>query len=127
MKKIIVLLTLSICFASCRTLKVIEQVPVSVHDTIYLNKEVQDSTYIDRWHTEYIKGDTVFVTNNQITVKLRTVTDTAYMYVEKPVTVTVEQIKEAKKPLSWWQKGLMLCGKIALVIFIAVVAVRLRR
>lgn len=90
------------------------EVPVYVHDTTYLAKEVHDSTYIDRWHTIEVKGDTVYVTNDQITVKLRTITDTSYKYVEKPVTVTVEQIKEVKKPLRWWQNGLMWSGVVSL-------------
>ncbi|MBO4382218.1 MAG: hypothetical protein IKV77_05125 [Alistipes sp.] len=127
MKKVIVLLTAAMTLVGCRTVKVIEQFPVEIHDTTYLNKEIHDSTFIDRWHTEYVKGDTVYVKNNQITVKLRTVTDTTYKFVEKPVTVTVEQIKEVKKPLAWWQKGLMYCGCIALVAAALALAVRLRR
>ena len=127
MKKVIVLLTAAMTLVGCRTVKVIEQLPVEIHDTTYLNKEIHDSTFIDRWYTEYVKGDTVYMTNEQITVKLRTVTDTAYKFVEKPVMVTVEQIKEVKKPLAWWKKGLMYCGCIALVAAALALAVRLRR
>lgn len=106
MKKIdaVFILLPLITFTSCRTLRVIEQVPVEVHDTAYVAKVMHDSTYIDRWHTVEVKGDTVFVTDQQITVKWRTHTDTAYKYVEKPVKVTVEQIKEVEKPLTKWQK-----------------------
>lgn len=104
-----------ILLSGCKSLKQTVEVPVYVHDTAYLAKEVHDSTFIDRWHTVEVKGDTVFVTNEQITVKLRTITDTAYKYVEKPVTVTVEQIKEVEKPLRWWQKGLMWMGVVGLM------------
>ena len=100
----IVLLASAICFTSCRTVRVVEQVPIEVHDTAYVTKVMHDSTYIDRWHTVEMKGDTVFVTDQQITVKWRTHTDTAYKYVEKPVKVTVEQIKEVERPLTKWQK-----------------------
>jgi len=89
--------------------------PVYIHDTTQMVKEVHDSTFIDRWHTIYQKGDTVYITNNQITVKYRTITDTAYKYVEKPVTVTVSQIKEVEKPLKGWQKGLMWIGVVGLM------------
>ena len=41
---------------------------------------VHDSTYIDRWHTQYEKGDTVFVTNEQITVSLKN---------SEPATITL--------------------------------------
>ena len=106
---------LLLTMVGCKTVKETVEVPVYVHDTAYLAKEVHDSIYIDRWHTIEVKGDTVFVTNEQITVKLRTITDTAYKYVEKPVTVTVEQIKEVEKPLRWWQKGLMWIGVVGLM------------
>lgn len=106
---------LCLLFTGCKALKQTVEVPVYVHDTAYLAKEVHDSTYIDRWHTIEVKGDTVFVTNEQITVKLRTITDTAYKYVEKPVKVTVEQIKEVEKPLRWWQKTFIWVGVISLI------------
>ena len=104
------MLSLVACLAGCRTVRVIEQVPVEVHDTMYQKVVQRDSIYTDRWHTVEVKGDTVFLTNNQITVKYRTVTDTAYKYIEKPVTVTVEQIKEVEKEQKWWQKMLMWFG-----------------
>jgi hypothetical protein len=99
----IVLLASAIC-SSCRTIRVIEQVPVKVHDTAYVSKVMHDSTYIDRWHTVEVDGDTVYVTEQQIVSKWRTITDTAYKYIEKPVTVTVEQIKEVERELTKWQK-----------------------
>ena len=99
----IVLLASAIC-SSCRTIRVIEQVPVKVHDTAYVSKVMHDSTYIDRWHTVEVDGDTVYVTEQQIVSKWRTITDTAYKYIEKPVTVTVEQIKEVDRELTKWQK-----------------------
>ena len=116
---------LLLTMVGCKALKQTVEVPVYVHDTAYLAKEVHDSTYIDRWHTIEVKGDTVFVTNEQITVKLRTITDTAYKYVEKPVTVTVEQIKEVEKPLRWWQKGLMWIGVVGLMGLIGLIGWRI--
>lgn len=115
----IVLLASALC-CSCRTVRVIEQVPVEVHDTTYVAKTTHDSTYVDRWHTIEVKGDTVHVRDNHMSVTYRTITDTAYKYIEKPVTVTVEQIKEVAKPLSWWQKALMWSGVAALVVLLAV-------
>lgn len=105
------LICLAISAVSCRSVnEVVKEVPVEVHDTAYIAKTIHDSTYIDRWHTVEVKGDTVFLTKNQITVKYRTVTDTAYKYIEKPVRVTVEQIKEVEKEQKWWQKMLMWFG-----------------
>ena len=115
----IVLLASALC-CSCRTVRVVEQVPVEVHDTMYRNVIQHDSTYVDRWHTVEMKGDTVFVCDSHMSVTYRTITDTAYKYVEKPVTVTVEQIKEVAKPLRWWQKALMWSGVAAVVVLLTV-------
>jgi len=104
-----------ILLSGCKTTKVIEQVPVYIHDTTLSVKEVHDSTYIDRWHTEYQKGDTVFVADSHIYVTYRTRTDTAYKYVETPVEVTVEHIKEVEKPLTKWQQFRMSLGTIAII------------
>lgn len=115
-------MTLFLCafLSSCKVLKKTVEVPVYIHDTTYTAKEVHDSTYVDRWHTIEVKGDTVYVRDSHMSVTYRTITDTAYKYIEKPVTVTVEQIKEVAKPLSWWQKALMWSGVAALVVLLTV-------
>ena len=96
-------------------MKVVEQVPVYVHDTSYQTKEVHDSTYIDRWHTIIQKGDTIFVTDEVTKIKYVTKTDTAYKVVEKPVVVSKTETVEVERPLRWWQKGLMWMGLMGLI------------
>lgn len=113
--KLIVLCALLCALSSC---KQTEYIPI--HDTTYTVREVHDSSYVDRWHTIEVKGDTVYVRDSHMSVTYRTITDTAYKYIEKPVTVTVEQIKEVAKPLSWWQKALMWSGVAALVVLLTV-------
>ena len=113
----IVLLASALC-SSCRTVRVIEQVPVEVHDTISQKVFLHDSTYIDRWHTVEVKGDTVFATDIRVESKYVTRYDTVYKSVEKPVTL-IETV-EVAKPLSWWQKALMWSGVAALVVLLAV-------
>ena len=71
--------------AGCKAVKQTVEVPVYVHDTTYVAKEVHDSTFIDRWHTEYQKGDTIFITNEVTKTVTKILTDTAYKYIEKPV------------------------------------------
>lgn len=122
----IVLLASALC-CSCRTVRVIEQVPVEVHDTISQKVFLHDSTYIDRWHTVEVKGDTIFVTNEVTKTKFVTKTDTAYRYIERPVTISKTETVEVKKPLAWWQKGLMWAGALGILTALAAVAVRLRR
>lgn len=113
----IVLLASALC-CSCRTVRVIEQVPVEVHDTTYVAKTTHDSTYIDRWHTVEVKGDTVFATDIRVESKYVTRYDTVYKSVEKPVTLT--ETVEVAKPLSWWQKALMWSGVAVLVVLLTV-------
>lgn len=122
----LLILAILASFSSCRTVRVIEQVPVEVHDTISQKVFLHDSTYIDRWHTVEVKGDTIFVTNEVTKTKIVTKTDTAYRYIERPVTISKTETVEVKKPLRWWQKGLMWCGGIALITAALALVIRLR-
>lgn len=109
-------IVMALLVTGCRTPKTITiEKPVYIHDTLNTVKELHDSIYIDNWHTIYQKGDTVYITKNQITVKYRTITDTAYKYVEKPVPVTVSKIKWVEKQLRWWQMSLMFVGIISII------------
>ena len=106
---------LCLMLAGCKTVKQTVEVPVYVHDTTYVAKEVHDSTFVDRWHTIYQKGDTVFVTETEIKYRERVRVDTAYKYVEKPVTVSKTEIVEVEKPLTWWQKTFVWIGVLCLI------------
>ena len=84
-------------------------------------KEVHDSTYIDRWHTEYQKGDTIFITDEVTKIVTKIKIDTAYTYVEKPVVVSKTETVEVEKPLRWWQKMLIWTGVAAVVVLTGMV------
>ncbi len=118
---------LLLTLVGCKTVKVIEQVPVYVHDTAYQTKEVHDSTYIDRWHTIYQKGDTVFDTKTITITKTLTRTDTAYKVVEKPVIVSKTETVEVERPLRWWQKMFMYMGLVGLMALIGWIALKIYR
>ena len=106
---------LCLLLTSCKGLKQTVEVPVYIHDTTYKTKEVHDSTFIDRWHTEYQKGDTIFITNEVTKIVTKLKTDTAYKYIEKPVVVSKTETVEVKKPLSWWQKTFVWIGVLCLI------------
>ena len=118
---------LLLTLVGCKTVKVIEQVPVYVHDTAYQTKEVHDSTYIDRWHTIIQKGDTVFDTKTITITKTLTRTDTAYKVVEKPVIVSKTETVEVEKPLRWWQKMFMYMGLVGLIGLIGWIVLKIYR
>ena len=106
---------LCLMLSGCKAVKQTVEVPVYVHDTTYVAKEVHDSTFIDRWHTEYQKGDTIFITNEVTKIVTKIKTDTAYKYIEKPVVVSKTETVEVEKPLSWWQKTFVWIGVLCLI------------
>ena len=103
----VALICLTVSATSCRSVnEIIKEVPV--HDTTYITKTQRDSTYIDRWHTEYINGDTVWKKDSVLVVRWRDRNDTVSLYVEKPVEV--EKIVKVEKNLNLFQKTLMWFG-----------------
>lgn len=122
----IVLLASAIC-SSCRTVRVVEQVPVHVHDTLRLTQTLRDSIFIDHFREVTKKADTVYITDSIAVIKYSLITDTAYRYIERPVVVSKTETVEVKKPLAWWQKGLMWAGAIGVFVAALVVILRLRK
>ena len=118
---------LCLFLTGCKTVKQTVEVPVYVHDTTYVAKEVHDSTFIDRWHTEYQKGDTIFITNEVTKIVTKIKTDTAYKYIEKPVVVSKTETVEVKKPLSWWQKTFVWIGVLCLIGIVLWLVWKLRK
>lgn len=108
-------LAVLVCLCGCKTTGVVERVPVYVHDTTELVREVHDSTYIDRWHTVYVEGDTVVVRDSVVLMRWRERTDTAYVYVEKPVEVEREVAVVAEDRF-WTRKRIV--GMIIAVCFL---------
>lgn len=99
----------------CKTVKQTVEVPMYIHDTTQTVRELHDSIYIDRWHTEYQKGDTIYITDEVTKIVTKIKIDTAYKYVEKPVAISKTETVEVEKPLRWWQKGLMWIGVVGLM------------
>ena len=122
----IVLLASAIC-SSCRTVRVVEQVPVHVHDTLRLTQTLRDSIFIDHFREVTKKNDTIYVTDSIAVIKYSLITDTAYRYIEQPVPVVRTEQVEVKKPLRWWQKGLMWAGALGILIAPLVLYIRVRR
>lgn len=111
----------------CRTVRVVEQVPIEVHDTLRLTQTLRDSIFIDHFREVTQKDDTIYITDSIAVVKHHFTTDTAYRYIERPVPVVRTEYVEVEKPLAWWQKGLMWAGAIGILTALAAVAVRILR
>lgn len=140
-------------FTSCRTVRVIEQVPVEVHDTTYITHTefvVKTDTLIN--NTETIvrvanAGDsallaklglqlkdnerTILVLRNELSQMIKQIElskyDSTYMHNDTPVTVSKTETVEVEKPLRWWQKGLMWAGAIGIFVAALAIVIRLRR
>ena len=121
--KFFLIFTILESLVGCRTVRVVEQVPVHVHDTLRLSQTLRDSVYIDHFREVTQKNDTIYVTDSIAVVKYSLITDTAYRYIERPVTVTHTEQVEVEKPLRWWQKTLMYTGVAAFVILLAAAAI----
>ena len=115
----IIILSTCLLLAGCKGSDTLV-LPEIFRDTVYRVQHHHDSTYVDRWHTVEVKGDTVFKTETKYIYRYLTRVDTAYRYVEKPVEVIRTETVEVEKPLRWWQKALMWGGVgFALAIFVA--------
>lgn len=121
--KFFLIFTILESLVGCRTVRVVEQVPVHVHDTLRLSQTLHDSVYIDHFREVTQKDDTIYVTDSIAVIKYSLKTDTAYRYIERPVTVTHTEQVEVEKPLRWWQKTLMYTGVAAFVILLAAAAI----
>ena len=104
MKRVFFILFACALLTGCSCLRRTVEVPVYIHDTTYTAKEVHDSTFIDRWHTEYQKGDTIYITDEVTKIVTKIKIDTSYKYVEVPVETTITKTVEVQKPLSWWER-----------------------
>lgn len=123
------LICLVLSAASCRTLQTVE-VPVPIHDTTYVTKNVHDSVFVENTVKEFVKGDTVFLekTKTKYVEKLRI--DTVIAYKEVPVEVEKETTKFVEKELNWLQKtliGMGVCFIISVLIAIAIFILGLKK
>lgn len=123
---IIAALLICLCLtllSGCRTRYITQEIPVVVHDRdsivsvqhIHTHDTlmVRDSVY------HYFKGDTMIIErwHNMQAINHYAKTDTLWRekQVEVPVTIKETEVREVNK-LHWWQKLLMWCGGIALLL-----------
>ena len=123
MKKIVILLflllvafTLIGCATSKQATQVVES---SLRDTIYLNKVVYDSIYIDNWHHTYLKADTVVVEKTKYEYRYKVLRDTVYKarIDSVPVIREVEVVREVRR-VPWYAKVLSVLGVLLLIILL---------
>ena len=122
------LLVVLLVLTGCRgTKEIVREVPVYIRDTVRQTQVQRDSIYVDRWHTQYQKGDTVYITDEVTKTVTKIVRDTTREVVETPVEVTMTETKEVEKPLSKLHKCVFFSGVCALFAIFAWITVRIFR
>ena len=88
-----------ILLSGCKSLKQTVEVPVYVHDTAYLAKEVHDSTFIDRWHTVEPIGRYLSLTKLPSTVTAqRFAASSSFMEIEPDISAADSSTVHSRTP-----------------------------
>ena len=123
MKKIIIfliLLVVACTLIGCATSRQATQVAVaSAHDTVYFNKVLYDSIYIDSWHHTYQKADTVVVEKTKLEYRYKLLRDTVFRarIDSVPVIREVEVVREVRR-VPWYARALSWLGALFLILLI---------
>ena len=123
MKKIIIfliLLVVACTLIGCATSRQATQVAVaSAHDTVYFNKVLYDSVYIDNWHHIFHRADTVVVEKTKLEYRYKLLRDTVFRtrIDSVPVIREVEVVREVRH-VPWYAKVLSVLGVLLLIILL---------
>ena len=112
----VVACTLFGCATSRPTSQVVE---ASLRDTVYVNKVLYDSVYIDNWYYTYHKADTVVVEKTKLEYRYKVLRDTVFRarIDSVPVIREVEVVREARH-VPWYAKVLSVLGILLLIILL---------
>ena len=112
----VVACTLFGCATSRPTSQVVE---ASLRDTVYVNKVLYDSVYIDNWYYTYQKADTVVVEKTKLEYRYKLLRDTVFRarIDSVPVIREVEVVREVRR-VPWYAKVLSVVGGLFLIIIV---------
>ena len=114
------MLVVACTLIGCATSRQATQVAVaSAHDTVYFNKVMYDSIYIDSWHHTYQKADTVVVEKTKLEYRYKLLRDTVFRarIDSVPVVREVEVVREVRR-VPWYAKVLSVLGVLLLIILL---------
>ena len=112
----VVACTLFGCATSRPTSQVVE---ASLRDTVYVNKVLYDSVYIDNWYYTYHKADTVVVEKTKLEYRYKVLRDTVFRaHTDSvPVIREVEVVREVRH-VPWYAKVLSVLGVLLLILIL---------
>ena len=123
MKKLVIifiLLVVAYTLFGCAASRQASGVAVaSAHDTVYVNKVLYDSVYIDNWYYTYQKADTVVVEKSKLEYRYKVMRDTVFRARTDsvPVIREVEVVREVRH-VPWYAKVLSVVGGLFLIIIV---------
>ena len=112
----VVACTLFGCATSRPTSQVVE---ASLRDTVYVNKVLYDSVYIDNWYYTYEKADTVVMEKTKLEYRYKVMRDTVFRARTDsvPVIREVEVVREVRH-VPWYAKVLSVLGVLLLILIL---------
>ena len=112
----VVACTLFGCATSRPTSQVVE---ASLRDTVYVNKVLYDSVYIDNWYYTYHKADTVVGEKTKLEYRYKVLRDTVFRARTDsvPVIREVEVVRDVRH-VPWYAKVLSVLGVLLLIIIL---------
>ena len=112
----VVACTLIGCATSRPTSQVVE---ASLRETVYVNKVLYDSVYIDNWYYTYHKADTLVVEKTKLEYRYKLLRDTVFRarIDSVPVIREVEVVREVRR-VPWYAKVLSVLGILLLIILL---------
>ena len=124
---IVAILVLCYLLSSCKTVQptVLTNQHSEKNDSIR-TEYVHDSVYVDRWHKEYVKGDTIYIHDSiwRDRWKFQQIHDSIYIQQSDTIYKTVEVVKPQSAFLK--NSGIALWVIIALLIVAVIVGIILK-
>lgn len=126
-KYLLIIAIIAACSASCRSVRTIAvEKPIYIHDTLHTESVRVDSVEVTKWHTEFMKGDTVRLIDSVYIRQTSYKHDTIRDIQEKPVEV--EKVVEVERKQSKLHKIMIGSGvALWLVVFIVATGIILRK
>ena len=119
---------LALLMCSCKSIEYVPVVEKEVHhDSIYFTKVQRDSVWLHDSIAVKEKGDTVTIEKWHTKYKVKEVHDTIYQSRTDSVPKPYPFVKVVERELTTNQKGLMILGAVALMVFLVWVIFKLKR
>ena len=131
MKKLLgIVLLLIVLMSSCKTNKVIQEVPVPVETvrTEYITNIEYDSIFVKDSIDRFIKGDSVIIYKEHTKYIYKLLIDTVISHDTVPTVIEVKTTTEVEvNKLRWYQKWLMWLGVVSFLVLVVLVTYKLTK